>query len=77
MALVWTRIANCRKASIRKFPWVTPFDKEIVGEKKRGDPIEIDTSKICYDWKDRKFYRTMNPEGWIHDGVIEYGGGSA
>ena len=74
MALVETKIANCRTASIRKTPWIPIFDQEVVGEKKRGESIMIDPDRTCYDWQDRKFYRTRNPKGWIHEGVIEYGG---
>ena len=74
MALVQTKIANCRTASIRRTPWIPMLEEDVVGEKKRGEYIQIDTSEICYDWKDRKFYRTRHPKGWIHEGVIEYGG---
>lgn len=74
MAIVQTKIANCRSASIRRIPWFSLFDKEVVDEKKCGESISIDTSKICYDRNDRKFYKTNNPKGWIHEGVIEYGG---
>ena len=68
-------IVNCKKASIRKTPWIPLHEKEIVAEKKFGDSIEIDPSKICYDWKNRKFYKVVNSRGWIHEGVIDYSGG--
>ena len=77
MALVQTKIANCRTASIRRTPWIPMLEEDVIGEKKRGEYIQIDTSEICYDWEDRKFYRTRNPKGWIHEGVIEYGGDNA
>ena len=70
-----TTIANCKTASIRRVPWITIFDHDIVGEKTVGETIEINPNSICYDRTDRKFYRTRNPKGWIHDGVIAYGGG--
>lgn len=68
-------IVNCKKASIRKVPWIPLYDKEIIAEKKVGDSIEIDSSKICYDWKNRKFYKVVNSRGWIYEGVIDYSGG--
>ena len=77
MALVQTKIANCRTASIRRTPWIPMLEEDVIGEKKRGEYIQIDTSEICYDWGDRKFYRTRHPKGWIHEGVIEYGGDNA
>lgn len=72
MEYIIAKIANCRTASIRKFPWLTYLDEEIVAEVPEGDTVEIDPDDICYDWTDRKFYRTKNPSGWIHEGVIEY-----
>lgn len=72
---ITTTIVNCKTASIRRIPWVSLFDHDIVGEKKNGETIEINPNHICYDKTDRKFYKTRNPRGWIHDGVISYRGG--
>lgn len=86
MAWVQTRIVNCKTASIRRMPWIPLYDNEIVGIRdgpkfdndeqliQNGSSIEIDPEVICYDWTDRKFYKVRNPEGWIHEGVIDYGG---
>lgn len=73
MNIKTVKIANCKTASIRRIPWVTPYRYDIVGEKKLGDCIEIDEDEICFDNTDRKFYKTINPKGWIHEGVIDYG----
>ena len=87
MAWTQTHVVGCRVASIRRTPWIPLYDKEIVGIRdgpkfdsddlvvQNGSLIEIDPSQICYDWTDRKFYKVRNPEGWIYEGVIDYGGG--
>jgi len=74
MKTIFTKITNCKKAAIRKTPWRTLFEKDIVGQKRHGEIVEIDPTKTCYDWHDRKFYKVINPRGWIHDGVIDYKG---
>ena len=87
MAYKRVKIANCKSASIRRTPWIPLHDKEIVGIRdgpkeqdgltvKAGDSIEIDPDDICYDWKDRKFYRVRNPKGYIYEGVIDMGDGN-
>ena len=85
MAWTKTRIVNCRVASIRRTPWIPLHDKDIVGIRdgpkldygdqtvQNGSIIEIDTEQVCYDWTDRKFYRVRNPDGWIYEGVVDYG----
>lgn len=87
MAWIKTQIVNCKTASIRRTPWIPLHDKEIVGIRdgpkfennnesiQNGSIIEIDPDQVCYDWTDKKFYKVRNPEGWIHDGVINYVGG--
>lgn len=72
MAYIKTKIANCRTASIRKVPWIPAIDEEIVEELPNGSSIDINPDNVAFDWKDRKFYRTKNPKGWIHEGVVEY-----
>ncbi len=79
----WTRvsIANCRTASIRQAPWIPLYDTNIVGIRdgptnrsdnlNNGDYIEVDFDQTCYDWKDRKFYKVRNPEGWIYERCID------
>lgn len=84
MSWVRVRIANCKKASIRRTPWIPLHDEEIVGIRdgpnqkldavKTGDFIEIDVDHFCYDWTDRKFYKVRNPEGWIYEGCVDLGG---
>ena len=81
----WTRvpIVNCKKALIRRAPWIPLRDEEIIGIRdgpkqkensvKFGDYIEIDTEKVCYNWTDRKFYKVRNPDGWIYEGCVEVG----
>lgn len=85
MAWVKTSIVGCRSASIRRTPWIPLHDTEIVGIRdgpkmendetniQNGSVIEIDPEEICYDWTDKKFYKVRNPEGWIYEGVIDYG----
>lgn len=84
--MAWTqaRIANCKTASIRRTPWIPLHSEEIVGIRdgpkedqktvRQGQYVEIDLDDICYDWTDRRFYKIRNPEGWIYEGVVDYGG---
>lgn len=72
MAFVKTEIVNCKLASIRRKPWLTIVDDDTIGVKRKGDTIEIDPMSISYDWKDKKFYRTRNPNGWIYSGCVAY-----
>ncbi len=84
MSWVRVSIANCRKASIRRAPWIPLCDEEIVGIRdgpskifdsvNAGDFIEIDIAEVSYDWKNRKFYKVRNPEGWIYEGCVDLGG---
>ncbi len=85
MAWIKTQIVNCRTASIRKTPWIPLHKNDIVGIRdgpkyddgllvSSGSIIYIDPEEICYDWTGKKFYKIRNPEGWIHEGVIDYGG---
>ena len=86
MAWIKTHIVSCRTASIRRTPWIPLHDNEIVGIRdgprfndedmqiENGSVIDIDPDEICYDWTNRKFYKVRNPEGWIYEGVIDYGG---
>ena len=86
MAWTKTHIVGCRVASIRRTPWIPLHDTDIVGIRdgpkfdsnetlvQNGSVIEIDPEEICYDWTDRKFYKVRSPEGWIYEGVIDYGG---
>lgn len=78
------QIANCHLACIRKAPWNTEEELDIVGYKKgprhnstinrSGEFIDIDPTDVCYDWQGRKFYKVRSPEGWIYEGVIDFGG---
>ena len=67
------KIANCRAASIRKSPWIPDHADDVIEIKKRGEEIEVDQTDICYDWKDRRYFRTRHPKGWICEGVVERG----
>lgn len=71
--MIKVKIANCKKASLRRAPWITPVSKDIVGEIQNGEVIEIDETSICYDWTGRKFYKAKATigEGWVHEGVIQ------
>lgn len=75
MPYVAAKITNCKTASIRKCPWIPYFNEHVVGVISNGDVIDIDVNNVCYDWVDRKYYKTRNPNGWIHDGVVEFSGG--
>lgn len=85
MAWVNVHIVNCRTASIRRSPWIPIRETDITGIRagpqigkeqetiKKGSTIEIDPEQVCYDWTDKKFYKVRNPEGWIYEGVVDYG----
>lgn len=85
MAYKRVQIANCHLACIRKAPWNTMEELDIVGYKKgprynsvfnrSGEFIEIDPDDVCYDWLGRKFYKVRSPKGWIYEGVIDFEGG--
>lgn len=88
MAYKRVTIVNCKTASIRRTPWIPLYDKEIVGIRdgpvynddslvKAGESIEIDPDNICYDWKNRKFYKVRIPDGWVYEGVISLGDGDS
>ena len=77
-------IANCKKASIRRTPCSPLYAENITGIRdgpkhdgnsliKMGQTIEINTDEVCYDWTERKFYRTKRPKGWIYEGCIDLG----
>lgn len=66
------KIANCRRASIRKAPWRSYDAHDIIDTKKRGEEVEVNTSEICYSWTDERYFRTRNPRGWIRDGVLDF-----
>ena len=86
MAWTKTQIVGCRTASIRRMPWIPLRENEISGIRdgprfgsediiiKNGSTVEIDPEQVCYDWTDRKFYKIRDPEGWIYEGVVSYGG---
>ena len=76
MGFVRTRIANCRTASVKKAPWIPIEEDEVVGEKCRGDPVDIDPDTFVYDWEGDLFYKIKDPDGWINKGCVEYEGGS-
>lgn len=82
MAIRTVKVINCKTASIRRTPWIPLHDQEIVGIRsgqqtdgtivKMGSSLQINTKKTCYDWTGRKFYKVLNPEGWIYEGCIDY-----
>lgn len=85
MGFTKATIVNCKKASIRRVPWIPLYFKEIVGirdgatgtntgEIKQGSTINVDLDQVCYDWTGRKFYKVQTPSGWIYEGVIDVGG---
>lgn len=84
MAFRKASIVNCRRASIRRTPWIPLHAEDISGIRdgpieenstvKKGDTIEIDTDEVTYDWTGRKFYKVRSPEGWIYEGCINIGG---
>lgn len=85
MAYRKASIVNCRRASIRRTPWIPlhaeditgirdgPTDKE--GSVSKGDTVEIDDEDIVYDWTGRKFYKIKHPSGWIYEGCVSIIGG--
>lgn len=72
MSFISVKIINCKKASIRKLPYIPEADECIVGEKNKNETIEINPNIISYDWTDKKFYRTRNPKGWILSELVDY-----
>lgn len=72
MKFIETTVVNCKKASILKVPWATQYKDVVCGTVQNGDTVEINPEVTCYDWTDRKYYRTRRPKGWIHSGVISY-----
>jgi hypothetical protein len=82
MAIRTVKVINCKTASIRRTPWIPLRDQEIVGIKsgqqvdgtkvKMGSFLRINTKETCYDWTGRKFYKVLNPEGWIYEGCVDY-----
>lgn len=73
MSLTNATIANCKRASIRKAPWITPFAEDIVETIEQGKIVAIDQNDFAYDWTGRKFYKVPKFKGWIHDGCIDLG----
>ncbi len=85
MAYRKASIVNCRRASIRRTPWIPlhaediagirdgPIDKE--GSVSKGDTVEIDDEDVVYDWTGRKFYKIKHPSGWIYEGCVNVLGG--
>lgn len=81
MGYTTVRIVNCKKASIRRTPWITWHNKDMSGvldgplhtsdDFKKGDELDVDFDSFCYDWTGRKFYKVRMPKGWIYEGVIE------
>jgi hypothetical protein len=85
MAWRKVQIVNCKSASVRQTPWIPLHDKEIVGIRdgpelknndtiKQGDTIDIDPDQFVYSWVDRKYYKTRDPDVWIYEGVVDFGG---
>lgn len=69
-------VIGCRKLSLRKDPDVdvekensNVLDSEevLTPELEAGTKLEVDTSKIYYDWKDREFYKV-----WTEYGIEGY-----
>lgn len=85
MSYIKTRIIGCKKASIRRYPWIPLQEKDIVDVKENvnndldivsiGSTLEIDPSVISYSWTGRKFYKVKTPDGWIYEGCVSYKGG--
>lgn len=83
MAFRKATIVNCRRASIRKTPWIPWHDKELSGVRfgpndsndtiVMGDVVDVDTDQVTYDWTGRKFYKILHPKGWIYEGCIDLG----
>lgn len=82
--MAWTTVSiiNCRKASIRATPWIPIYANDIIDvldglntedtHETVNGVIDIDPEQYCYDWTDRKFYKTRNPDGWIYEGCIDF-----
>lgn len=83
MGYIKAKVVNCKKASIRRHPWIPLHANDIVDIKegtskdtdivKKGTTIMIDPDNVSYDWTDRKFYKVRNPDGWIYEGCVDYG----
>ena len=87
MSWVKVKVVKCRSASIRRKPWDPFSENEIVDirdgpyenatlTKRTGDTLEIDPDIVVYSWTDRKYYKVRDPDGWIYEGCIDFGGDS-
>jgi hypothetical protein len=74
--MVKKKIANCKKASIRKEPDRVDEKKyletDVIGYLKQGVDVTVDLEDILYDWTGRCYVRTTEPTpGYIFTGVLE------
>lgn len=68
-------VIGCRKLSIRKDPDVdvekvnsnVKDSEQILCEVEKGSVLEVDDSKVIYDWTDRPFYKV-----WTEYGIEGY-----
>ena len=65
-------IVNCKNASVRSHPWITPASKDIIGTLPAGSIVRVDISDVVYDWLDNKFYRCLSSigDGWINSSAV-------
>lgn len=55
--MVTATVINCKRLSIRKHPWVTPYAEDVIGTVKAGDTLQVDTDDKVYSWDDKEFYK--------------------
>ena len=75
--MITATIANCKVASIRKFPSLshTLYDEkaDVVAEISKGSKIKMDLEKFCYDWKGNKYFFVSDSilgEGYLREGTF-------
>ena len=69
------KIVNCKKASIIKDPSsYDQTDNQLIKSVPNGEVIEIDSTNVSYDLRNRVYYRVYefgSPIGWIYSGAVE------
>ena len=71
-----TKVARCKKASVRKEPDKVEEKKmletDVIGYLKEGTKVTIDVKDMIYDWTGRAYVKSTDPTpGYIYIGCLE------